>query len=403
MAPPAKRKKPSDNGTAAESNATPVTEDILEEVEEGDEGPIQKRQKKATPATNQKTKEKHYLLYDRCVAEKPIGDHFSVQELTEFDIADDQDELKTLTQTLVDLHLFTPLHLNRGFLYRLRTKDVAYKLAKLSLETHMIYQHIEGSGSAGTWKRTLVLKTNLHENTATKSLKELVAKGLVREIKSAKYPTRRIYLLSHIKPSADNLGGNFFDGGVLDEALVYEMKKLAVYTIEQASWAKREIPTPQLPTEVDFTSKKSKFKARPKFEYFPHPPDYEGYPTTLDVLASITSSGILQAGVTLVEDDISKLLKSLEYDGQIELVRTSQGKLTNGYRSVHRGSKMGMKPQPGGHEQGFLGINEVDEEGRPGNGFTGVPCGRCEVFKACRVGGVVSPEGCVYMTEWLDF
>jgi len=240
MAPAVKRKKPANENATASGSGAPETEEILEDIEEGDDEPVQKRQRKTAPATSgQKSKEKYNELYDRCVAEKPIGDHFSVQELTEFDIADDENDLKVLTQNLVDLHLFTPLHLNRGFLYRLRTKDVAYKLAKLSLETHMIYQHIEGSGSAGTWKRTLVLKTNLHENTATKSLKELVAKGLVREIKSAKYPTRRIYLLAHIKPSADNLGGNFFDGGVLDEALVYEMKKLAVYTIEQSSWARR--------------------------------------------------------------------------------------------------------------------------------------------------------------------
>lgn len=400
MAPAVKRKKPSNN--AAESSAA-ATEDILEEVEEGDDGPVQKKVKTTATATGQKGKERYWAFYDCCLANKAIGEQFSVQELADLDFAKDEADLKSLCQDLIGHYLFTPLTASRTFLYRLREKSTATKLAKLSLETHMIYQHIEGSGSSGTWKRTLVMKTNLHENTVTKSLKELVAKGLVREIKSAKYPTRRIYLLANIKPSADNLGGNFFDGGILDEALVYEMKKLAVFTIEQSSWAKREIPQPRLPTETDFTSKKQKSKSKPKFEYFPHPPDYDKYPTTIDVLSSITNSGILQAGVTLVEDDISKLLKSLEYDGQVEMVRTSAGKMTNGYRSVHRGSKMGMKPQPGGQEQGFLGINEVDEGNRPGNGFTGAPCGRCEVFAACRVGGVVSPEGCVYMKEWLDF
>ncbi|QDS72695.1 hypothetical protein FKW77_003208 [Venturia effusa] len=399
MAP--KRKQP--GSSAAESSNAQVTEEILEE---GDGGPVQKKPKRTpTIGADGKVRPRYQDFYDACLAAKSIGEHFSVQELTDLKFAEDENDLKNLTQDLVTYYLFTPLTASRTFLYRLRDKAIATKLAKLSLETHMIYQHIEGSGSSGTWKRTLVMKTNLHENVATKSLKELVAKGLVREIKSAKYPTRRIYLLAGIKASADNLGGNFFDGGVLDEALVYEMKKLAVHTIEGLSWAKREIPQPPpLPTETDFTSKqKGKSKHRPKYEYYPHPPDYDGYPTTRDILTTITESGILQAGVTLVEDDVAKLLKSLEYDGQVEMVRNQTGKLTNGYRTVHRGSKMGSKPQPGGQEQGFLGINEVEEGGRPGNGFTGTPCGRCEVFKACRPGGVVSPEGCVYMKEWLDF
>jgi len=188
----------------------------------------------------------------------------------------------------------------------------------------MIYQHIEGSGAAGTWKRTLVLKTNLHENTITRSLKELVAKGLVREIKSAKYPTRRIYLLAHIKPSADNLGGTFFDGGVLDEGMVHEVKKVAFFTIEQASWAKKEV----IPTPKELAAIKPGKKMRPKWRYIPHPPDYTHYPTPLDVLNSILDSGILKGGVSFVEDDILQLLKNLEYDGQIERMRNAEGKLT---------------------------------------------------------------------------
>jgi DNA-directed RNA polymerase III subunit RPC6 len=264
----------------------------------------------------------------------------------------------------------------------------------------MIYQHIEGSGSAGTWKRTLVLKTNLHENTITRSLKELVAKGLVREIKSAKYPTRRIYLLAHIKPSADNLGGTFFDGGVLDEGMVHEVKKVAFFTIEQASWAKKEIPQPP----IDVTAKPGR-KHRPKYRYIPHPPDYAQYPTPLDVLNNILKSGILKPGVSFVEDDIIQLLKNLEYDGQIERMRNPLDPSKLAYRSVRRGTLQGTKPSTVGFEHGLLGINEKDigtGEG-PGNGFTSIPCGRCEVFQRCRPGGVVSPEGCRYMAEWLQW
>ena len=35
-------------------------------------------------------------------------------------------------------------------------------------------------------------------------------------------------------------------------------------------------------------------------------------------------------------------------------------------------------------------------------GLSGVPCGVCPVARQCTPGGVVSPEGCVYWTRWLE-
>lgn len=35
------------------------------------------------------------------------------------------------------------------------------------------------------------------------------------------------------------------------------------------------------------------------------------------------------------------------------------------------------------------------------NHLTSTPCGWCPVFKSCEPGGVISPDCCLYMTEWL--
>ena len=35
--------------------------------------------------------------------------------------------------------------------------------------------------------------------------------------------------------------------------------------------------------------------------------------------------------------------------------------------------------------------------------FTAVPCGVCPVFQECAPGGLVSPETCQYMQDWLSF
>lgn len=38
----------------------------------------------------------------------------------------------------------------------------------------------------------------------------------------------------------------------------------------------------------------------------------------------------------------------------------------------------------------------------PANYLTDVPCGKCPVADRCCVGGVISPESCSYMRDWLS-
>lgn len=76
---------------------------------------------------------------------------------------------------------------------------------------------------------------------------------------------------------------------------------------------------------------------------------------------------------TLSQDDIRKLMRTMLYDGVIEEFRVAEEiecfRLSTGAPSA--------------------------------NQLTSVPCGTCPVFKSCVPGGVISPERCVYMTEWL--
>jgi DNA-directed RNA polymerase III subunit RPC6 len=77
----------------------------------------------------------------------------------------------------------------------------------------------------------------------------------------------------------------------------------------------------------------------------------------------------------LQEEDVAHVLTTLRYDGDVEEVLVE-------------------------------GDNQTRYRLQPGNApestpFGDLPCGVCPVFNECHEGGVISPEGCDYYTEWL--
>ncbi|KAF2435233.1 RNA polymerase Rpc34 [Tothia fuscella] len=367
------------------------------------------------PVVAKETK-KMLRLYDKCRDEREFGHAFTVEELMSMGIAETTEELLSYTQELIDRQLFCLLQQqNSTFMYRLRTKDVANSLLLMSVETRMIYGHVEGAGQQGTWKRWLTLRTNLHENTVGKSLKDLISKKLVKEIKSAKHPTRRIYMLTYLQPSAENAGGNFFSEGSLDGGLIENVSMVITGYLEMNAWAVQK-DHPRKDREYHDLMKKLKREDegkaaieidRPLFKtpihmrngepLIPHAADFTDYPTIKAIQDEINTTGIMK-NISLTEEDIQRLLQRLEVDGQVERIRGPDGKETSMYRSVRRSWNVRSGPES------WYGTIDPDNNGfGPGNGLTQTPCGRCPVFKECRPGGIVSPQTCVYMEEWLQF
>jgi DNA-directed RNA polymerase III subunit RPC6 len=279
-------------------------------------------------------------------------------------------------------------------------------LAKLHPDNFIIYNSIEGAGRNGIWKKTLSARTNLHENTITKGMKELISKKLVKEFKTSKNPTKRMYVLFHLEPSEDSTGGNFYREGELDEGLVNTLNTFIVAQVESKSW----IEQPHSPTDKgkkrsrsshgqsapDTTTGFFKTMKSPRGHLLvPYPPSFTAYPTAGDVLSMIEEGEFIK-DLTLTLDDVRQLILQLVYDNKLEEI--SEGR----YRSVRRVWSEQFK-QPDGGSNPAPGPVDVDEDGYgPGNGLSYVPCGRCPVAKECRVGGTISPERCVYMKDWLE-
>jgi DNA-directed RNA polymerase III subunit RPC6 len=106
----------------------------------------------------------------------------------------------------------------------------------------MIFDHIRGAGRNGMWKKSIQAKTNLHENTITRGIKELINHKLIKEFKTAKNPTKRMYIVARLEPTEENRGGGFYNDGELDEVFVAIVAKLVVQTVEAVSWVEQRRP-----------------------------------------------------------------------------------------------------------------------------------------------------------------
>ena len=215
-------------------------------------------------------------------------------------------------------------------------------------------------------------RSNLHQSNVSKALKELMAQGLIKEMKSAQ-SSRRIWLVADVEPNQETLGGVFVDDGKFDPGMIDSVSFAILNFIEAQSWA--EAPPPHDPHIKEKSKEKSKSKIfssskhtpkpaaedRPTLQeqppqitrkhnrndslfkpptsrrgniLIPHHPTYTKYPTTLDITFQINEDGIVHH--TLSESDIQQVLNKLEFDGRIERMRDTNGKLGEGYRTVRR-------------------------------------------------------------------
>ena len=260
----------------------------------------------------------------------------------------------------------------------------------------MLYTQIEATGSSGIWVKTLKTKTNLAQTVVTKALKQLESQRLIKEIKSAKYQGRRIWMLYNLDPSEENTGGTFFTDGKIDEGLIEVLKQAIAFHVTNESWREAKLSKPSKsagPAATDASQLKRKRDAvegegpeparyKPMMSsrnnnrpLVPAPHSFTTYPTPSTVTHFLKTSGVIK-DLAISVDDVKQLMENMVYDGLLERVGM-------GFRTVRT-------------------VPDEDEEGE-GNGFTGAPCGSCPVFSVCGPGNVISAETCEYFEEWLKW
>ncbi|OAV95302.1 hypothetical protein PTTG_03649 [Puccinia triticina 1-1 BBBD Race 1] len=209
----------------------------------------------------------------------------------------------------------------RGMLQLKRVHDELFYVAvdksqqkvnsNMSTDEKLVYDNISNAGNTGIWTKTLKMRTNIHQTNLTKCIKALENKNLIKAVKSVKFPTRKIYILSELQPSVEHSGGPWYTDNELDTEFIGVLLQSIHKCLQDRSY-----PV-QNSSNVDDT---------PISLLYPvsHTPFL---PTTVhDVLAYLKQSQIIQEGTDLNTEHILALLDVLLYDGVVERITVGTAK-----------------------------------------------------------------------------
>ncbi|KAJ1731107.1 34-kDa subunit of RNA polymerase III (C) [Coemansia biformis] len=232
--------------------------------------------------------------------------------------------------------------------------------SKMNEEDRLIYKLIENSGNEGIWVRTLKLKSNLPQTIVNRSLKQLEAQDIIKSVKSVKHPTRKLYMLSTVSPSADITGGPWFTDQEMDTDFIDQLAKQCHHLIYAYSYPRHN------PAMV-------------------YPVSHMGYPTASQIKRFISDNRV--STVELTTENIEELLTMLIYDGKIERIAPAL--------DVDRGLRAGA----GKPDWMYRALRIADKD----SPLTDIPCGRCPVASRCSGSGAITPAKCSYLAKWLAF
>ncbi|KAI9814695.1 MAG: 34-kDa subunit of RNA polymerase III (C) [Thelocarpon impressellum] len=346
-------------------------------------------------------KELKNVMY-ACCSRAPPDTLFSQEDLLALKVVpnDDVALLSQCVQALLDEGLLKVLTLPTGTVWKILRREEAERYKSMTPDEAMIYSYIDAAGREGIWSRTIKLRTNIHQSIMTRSIKNLESRGLIKSIKSVRWPARIFYMLASLTPSEDVTGGPWFTDGELDTDFVEVLCAQIELYITSKSFRRINAPSSALKKSSKSKATRAQVEAlrdkelatpprppkpRERDRLLHFPPGYTGYPTLADIMAWLNDSRISE--VPLAEEHVRQLMDILCYDRRVERVLDGQA-----YKAARRPDP----PSSGGDSGG------AEEQKRAGNGLTEAPCGRCPVFNLCEEGGPVSASNCEYFKDWLD-
>ncbi|CBZ55810.1 putative DNA-directed RNA polymerases III, 39 kDa polypeptide [Neospora caninum Liverpool] len=240
-----------------------------------------------------------------------------------------------LTQELL---LEQPVVVGIGVIWRaglcclLRPSNVIGKLKTLDAFDYKVYCAIEQAGTTGVWTADLRKSTGLQTHIIQRSVKQLCDfLKLIKPVKSIHVKNRKMYILAHLEPAKEIAGGSFYSNGEFNEHLVEHLREQTRTFLQNAGTA------------------------------------------SFQALAAYTRSSGERNGATFSDEDLEKVLNSLEFEQKICRVPT-----------------LG---QPTFVWSKFPALYDP----------SGLPCSTCPVKSSCysREENKISPANCEYLSSWL--
>ncbi|XP_001867603.2 probable DNA-directed RNA polymerase III subunit RPC6 [Culex quinquefasciatus] len=215
-------------------------------------------------------------------------------------------------------------------------------------EEKIIYAIIEEGGNRGIWIRDIRVKSNLIMTQLNKVLKQLENKKLIKAVKSVNASKKKVYMLYNLEPDRSITGGAWYQDQDFEAEFVDVLNQQCLRFLRMKKEMAKECRDGPLAVQK------------------------LAYCSVADVHKFISDLGISK--ISLDEDDLETILKTVVYDGKAESMPTVEGK--NLYKAV--------------------------EAPLASPGLVQMPCGICPVIKHCSDFGEITPKLCSYINEWLD-
>lgn len=255
--------------------------------------------------------------------------------------------------------------------------EEANKIRSMSADEAMIYSHIEEAGRDGIWTKTLNARTNLHINVITRCIKSLESQRYIKQVKSVKHPTRKIYILSSMEPSQEMSGGPWFTDAEIDTEFIDSLLNVI--------W--------RYVVSISFPNAFGQGRNVTRAIQQSYPATYKGYPPVGKIHDFIVKSGITNVDLSLV--DVRTLCEVLVYDDRLERIDGGYSYKATWSSVVAAGGGPETEDDEEENAEGFDELAELDP-------FTETPCGQCPVLEYCSPKGLVNASDCLYFDEYLN-
>lgn len=238
-------------------------------------------------------------------------------------------------------------------IYLLRDAKAAESTKGMGQEEKIVYNIIEKSGNKGIWVKEIRTRSNLQLTQLNKVLKSLESKKSIKSVKPVTDSKKKVYMLFDIKPDSSLTGGAWYSENDFETEFVDILgRQTLTFLQRQRSHAEVQHTDP-------LAAQRHMMCDIKQVKHF------------------ISQLGISK--VELEDAEVKQILESLVFDGFATRLHTlgEGGKKQTFYRAI--------KHQP------------------LTSGISRVPCGVCPIISQCTPGGLVSPQTCKYMKEWLEF
>ncbi|XP_065840036.1 DNA-directed RNA polymerase III subunit RPC6-like [Oscarella lobularis] len=220
-------------------------------------------------------------------------------------------------------------------------------------EERLVYQAIERSGNKGIWIRDIRVQCNVGVTQATRILKTLETKKLIKTVKSVAAARRKVYMLYDLEPDQSVTGGAWYSDQEFESEFVEILNQQCYKYLEQ-----KKIRAGRAKLDAAATASMARASSKEIWQY-------------------ITELGISK--VKLSQQDIEMVLDTVVYDGKAEMSKKMDSQL------------------------GLVRLYCATGPLLPPAGLVRLPCGVCPVRNQCVEGGTISPQTCNYISDWLKF